>query len=117
MYPHVLIFRHWVIEVIVDHVRHQVAGPFAGVGYDGVEMDIKVEKSDCWVSRIAVVGEFVATDCQENAVRFSLWELDVVDKVGIGFFVFGGGVFGDKEDGISPINVFGGEIGFTPTLC
>ena len=72
MNRHVLGDGHWVVEVVVDDVCRQVAEPFAGVGYDGVEMDIKVEKSDCWVSRIAVVGEFVATDCQENAVRFSL---------------------------------------------
>ena len=40
-------------------------------------------------------------------MRFSLGELDVADKVGIGnFFVFGGGVFGDKEDSIGPFDVF-----------
>ena len=50
-------------------------------------------------------------------MRFSLGEIDVVDKVGIGyFFVLGGGVSGDKEDGIGPVNVLGGETGFIPTL-
>ena len=40
-------------------------------------------------------------------MRFSLGELDVADKVSIGyFFVFGDGVFGYKEDGIGPFNVF-----------
>ena len=49
---------------------------------------------------------------------FSLGELDITDKVGIGyFFVFGGGVSGYKEDGIVPVNVFGGETGFTPTCA
>ena len=42
MYPHVLVVSHWVIEVIVDDVRRQVAGPFAGVGDDGVEVDLEV---------------------------------------------------------------------------
>ena len=51
-------------------------------------------------------------------MRFSLGELDVADKVGIGyFFVFGGGVFEDKEDGIVTFNAFVGEHGFTFTLC
>ena len=26
-------------------------------------------------------------------------------------------MFGDKEDGIGPFNAFGGETGFTSTLC
>ena len=50
-------------------------------------------------------------------MRFSLGELDVAEKVGIcNFFVFEDGVSGDKEDGIGPVNVFGGETGFTHTL-
>ena len=50
-------------------------------------------------------------------MRFSLGELDVADKVGIGyFFVFEDGVFGDKEYGIGPVNVFGWEAGFTTAL-
>ena len=51
-------------------------------------------------------------------MRFSLGEFDVVEKVDEGyFFVFGDGVLGEKEDDISPFNAFGGETGFTPTLC
>ena len=81
-------------------------------------MDLEVEKADCWGSGVAVVGEFVATYCQANAVCFSVGEIDVADKVGIGYFlVFGGGVSGDKEDGIGLVNVFGGKKGFPPTLC
>ena len=41
-------------------------------------------------------------------MRFILGELDVVDKVVIGnFFVCGDGLFGDKEDGVGPVNSFG----------
>ena len=49
-------------------------------------------------------------------MRFGIEDFDVADKVGIGFFVFGDGVYGDKEDGIGPVNVFGGETEFSPTL-
>ena len=38
MYLYVLAVVHCVIEVIVDDVRRQLAGPFAGVGDDGVEV-------------------------------------------------------------------------------
>ena len=49
---------------------------------------------------------------------FSLGQLDVAEKVGIGyFFTFGDGVFGDKEYGIGPFNEFGGKTVFTSTLC
>ena len=116
MYLHVLVVHHWVIEVIVDDVRRQVAGPFSGVRDGAVEVDLEIEKADFWGAGVAIVGEFVATDCQANAVCFSLGELDVADKFGIGYFFFGGGVSGDKEDGIGPVNLFGGEMGFTPTL-
>ena len=41
-------------------------------------------------------------------MRFNLGQLDVAEKVGIGFFFgFGDSVFGDKEDGIGPFNTFG----------
>ena len=40
MYPHVLEVGHWFIEVVVDDVFGDVVGPFAGVGYDRVEVDI-----------------------------------------------------------------------------
>ena len=51
-------------------------------------------------------------------VRFSFGELDVADKIGMGyFFVFVDGVFGDKEDVIGPLNTFGGEMGFISNLC
>ena len=50
-------------------------------------------------------------------MRFSLGELDVAEKVGIGyFFVFGDCVSGYKEDGIGPVNAFGWETLFTTTL-
>ena len=43
-------------------------------------------------------------------MRFSLGELDVSDKVGIGnLFVWGDGVSGDKEDGVGTVNTFGWE--------
>ena len=41
-------------------------------------------------------------------MRFSLGELDVVDKFGILiFFNRGDSVSGDQEDEVGPINVFG----------
>ena len=86
MYPHVLGVRHWVNKVIVDDVRRQVAVPFSGVGDNGFEVDLEVENADCWGAGVAVVGEFVTTDRQANAVRFSLEELDVAEKFGIGYF-------------------------------
>ena len=43
MDPHVLEVGHWVVEVVVDDVCHQVAGPFAGAGNDRVEVDIEVQ--------------------------------------------------------------------------
>ena len=42
MYPHVLVVGHWFIEVVVDDVCRQVAGPFASVGNDEVEVDLEV---------------------------------------------------------------------------
>ena len=45
---------------------------------------------------VAVVGELVTADCQANAMRFSFGQLDITDKVGIGFFTFGDGMFRDK---------------------
>ena len=42
MDPHVLEVGHCVVEVVVDDVCRQVAGPFVGVGDDGVEVDIEV---------------------------------------------------------------------------
>ena len=41
-------------------------------------------------------------------MHFSLGQLDVADKVGIGFFTFGYGVLGYKEDGIGSLNTLGG---------
>ena len=41
MYTHVLVVGHWVIEVVVDDVCRQVAGSFAGVGDDGIEVDLE----------------------------------------------------------------------------
>ena len=62
MYPHVLVVRHWVVKVIIDDVRRQVAGTFLDVGDDGVQVDLEVEEADCWGAGVAVVGEFVATN-------------------------------------------------------
>ena len=42
MDPHVLEVGHWVVEIVVDNVYHQLAVPFAGVGNDGVEVDLEV---------------------------------------------------------------------------
>ena len=43
-------------------------------------------------------------------MRFSLLELDVADKVGIGnLFVCRDAVSGYKEDGVGPVNAFGWE--------
>ena len=50
-------------------------------------MDLEFDEADCWVSGVSVVGEFVATGWQANAVHFSLGELDVRDKFGIGYFL------------------------------
>ena len=50
-------------------------------------------------------------------MRFSLGELDVADKVGIGnCFVCRDDMSGDKEDGVGPVNAFGWETRFTATL-
>ena len=118
VYLRVLAVCHWFNKVIVDDVRRQVAGPFSGVRDEKVQVDLEVENADCWEAGVAIVGEFVAADCQANAVRLSFGDLDIADKVGIGdFFVFGDGVFGDREDGIVPFNTFGGVTGFTSTLC
>ena len=54
---------------------------------------ILFEKADCWGAGVAAVGEFIAANCQANALRFSLGEIDVADKVGICYFFFGDGVF------------------------
>ena len=40
---HVMEFGHWVIEVVVDDVCSDVAGPFAGVVDDRVEVDLEVQ--------------------------------------------------------------------------
>ena len=46
-------------------------------------MDLEVKEADCWGAGIAVVGEFVATYCEADAVSFSIGELDVTDEVGV----------------------------------
>ena len=38
----VLEVGHWVVEVVVDDVFCQVAGPFVGFGDDGVEVYLEV---------------------------------------------------------------------------
>ena len=42
MDQHVLEVGHWVVEVVVYDVCRQVAGPFVGVGDDGVEVDLEI---------------------------------------------------------------------------
>ena len=86
MDPHVLEVVHSFIEVVVDDVYGDVAGPFAGVGDDGVKMDIGVHKADSWGAGVAVIGKFIASDSQANTMCFSLGQFDVADKVGVGFF-------------------------------
>ena len=50
-------------------------------------------------------------------MHLSLGGIDVADEVSIFYsFIFGDGVFRDKEDYIVPFNAFGGETGFTSTL-
>ena len=119
MYPHVLVVQHWVIKVIIEDVRRQVTGTFLGVGDDGVEEDIEVEKADFWGASVAVVGEFVATDCQTNAVCFSLGELDVVDKFGIGYFFLSLGMvcFETKKIVLVPSMCLGGRRDLPPTCA
>ena len=63
MDSHVMEVGHWVVELVVDDVCCQVAGPFTGVGDDGVEVDLEIQEADFWGSGVAVVGEFVATNC------------------------------------------------------
>ena len=63
MYPHVLVVGHWFIEVVVDDVYRQVAIPFAGVEDDRVEVDLEVSNADFSGAGVAVVGEFVVSDC------------------------------------------------------
>ena len=49
---------------------------------------------------------------------YSLGELDIADKVGVGnIFTIVGGLFGDKKYFVGAFNAFGGETGFTSTLC
>ena len=83
MYPHVLLVRHRIVQIIIDDVRCQVTGTFSGIEDDGVEVDLVVNEADCWGAGIAIVGEFVATYCEADAVSFILGELDATDKVGI----------------------------------
>ena len=40
---HVLKVSHWAVETVVDDFCRQVVGPFVGVGYDGVDVDIEVQ--------------------------------------------------------------------------
>ena len=48
---------------------------------------------------------------------FSLGNFDVAVEVGVGFFTFGGCLFGDQNNCVSAFNSFGGAKGFTSTLC
>ena len=42
MYLHVMVVGNWAVEVIVDDASRQVAGPNAGIGDDGVEVNFEV---------------------------------------------------------------------------
>ena len=42
MDTHVLEVGHWFVEVVVDDVCRQVKGPFAGIGDDGVDVDLEI---------------------------------------------------------------------------
>ena len=78
-----------------------------GVVDDGVEVDHEIQKSDCWGAGVSVVGTFVASDCQTNKICFSLGQLDVADKVGVGsFLTFGYGLFGYKKDCVATFNLY-----------
>ena len=63
VYPHVLVVCHQIVQVIIDDVRRQITCNFSGVEDDGVEVDLEVEKADCWGAGISVVGEFIANNC------------------------------------------------------
>ena len=58
-----MVVCHCIVKVIFDDVRRQVASTFLGVGDDGVEVDLDFKEADCWGSGVAVVDEFVATNC------------------------------------------------------
>ena len=64
---------------------------------------------------VAVVGNFIASDCQANAMCFILGHIDVADEVGVGIFNFGNGLFGYKKYYVDAFNAFGGETVFTST--
>ena len=117
MHPHVLVVSHWVIEVIVDDVCCQLSGPFVGVRYDRVEVDLEVEKADFWGSGVAIVGEFVVADYQANVVSFSLGEIDVADKVGIGIFLSLGMVCLETKKMVSVLSMFLEGIRDLPPPC
>ena len=63
MYLHVLVVCHWFVQVIIDDVRCQVTGTFSVVRDDRVKVDLEVREADCWGSGVAIVGEFIATNC------------------------------------------------------
>ena len=48
---------------MIDDVRRQVLGTFLGARDDRVEVDLEVEKADCWGAGVAAVGDFFATKC------------------------------------------------------
>ena len=68
----------------MDDFCRQITGNFSGVRDDRVEVDLEVKEAYCWRGGVTVVGECIATNCLADAVRFSLGDLDVADKVGIG---------------------------------
>ena len=48
---------------MIDDVRRQVLGTFLGARDDRVELDLEVDKADCWEAGVAAVGEVFATKC------------------------------------------------------
>ena len=68
---HVLEVGHWFIEVVVDDICGDAAVPFAGIGDDGIKVDLEVQLDDRWGAGVSVVSKFVSSDCEANAMCFS----------------------------------------------
>ena len=88
-----------------------------GVGDDGVEMDIGVQKAYLQGAGVSVVDKLVATNCQANSMCFGLVQLDVTDEVGVSdIFILGYGRFGYKKYCVGAFNSIVGDTGFTSAL-
>ena len=59
-----------------------------------------------------------SSDCQANAMCFSVGQLDLAEKFGVGCsFTFGDGLFEDKNICVGAFNAFRGGTVFTSALC